>query len=407
MCELHQTTMPNKRLKLAFYVIAITFGVISGFSNLGWINDIAITVSEIFIKIFKCISMPLISLSMIVTIVNYNASNQMRWVAKKVALYTLATTVISATVACLLYLSVNPNNVSYYSSSEKIIQVNKVSYLSYLTKIIPSQFFEPFMEHNVWGVLIIAITFGIAIRNIEDDKQKQVISGFFQALHNIITFFTKYIVRLMPVALYGFIAVTIIEFKQGKDILQIAEYLTVVIGANLIQGLIILPIWLKFNKISPVLAFKAMFPALSLAFFSKSSAATLPVTIEAAESRFNIKPEIARFALPLCTTINMNGCAAFIFTTVIFVMQNQGINVTLPMMGLWIIIATITAVGNAGVPMGCFFLSASLLSSMGMPIALMGIILPFYSIIDMVETSLNVWSDVCVTKVVDEKHHKL
>ena len=72
-------------------------------------------------------------------------------------------------------------------------------------------------------------------------------------------------------------------------------------------------------------------------------------------------------------------------------------------MGLWIIIATIAAIGNAGVPMGCFFLSASLLASLNIPITLMGIILPFYSLIDMLETALNVWSDACVTKVVANK----
>jgi Na+/H+-dicarboxylate symporter len=84
-------------------------------------------------------------------------------------------------------------------------------------------------------------------------------------------------------------------------------------------------------------------------------------------------------------------------------MQNHGIPITYSMMALWIFVSTIAAVGNAGVPMGCFFLSASLLASMDVPITLLGIILPFYSIIDMIETSLNVWSDSCVAKVIHEK----
>lgn len=71
-------------------------------------------------------------------------------------------------------------------------------------------------------------------------------------------------------------------------------------------------------------------------------------------------------------------------------------------MALWVVVATVAAIGNAGVPMGCFFLSASLLASMNVPITLMGIILPFYSLIDMLETALNVWSDSCVVKVVDQ-----
>ena len=149
---------------------------------------------------------------------------------------------------------------------------------------------------------------------------------------------------------------------------------------------------------------RKMMPALSVAFFSKSSAGTLPVTMEAAEKNVGILPRISRFVLPLCTTINMNGCAAFIFTTVIYLMQNHGIELSIWTMLTWIVIATIAAVGNAGVPMGCFFLSASLLASMDIPITLLGIILPFYTIIDMVETALNVWSDTCVTTIVNKKY---
>lgn len=125
--------------------------------------------------------------------------------------------------------------------------------------------------------------------------------------------------------------------------------------------------------------------------------------METAEKNLNVKPQVSRFVLPLCTSLNMNGCAAFIFTTVIYLMQNHGMEITLPMMALWIVISTVAAIGNAGVPMGCFFLSASLLASMNVPITLMWLILPFYSLIDMLETSLNVWSDSCVAKVVNEK----
>lgn len=77
--------------------------------------------------------------------------------------------------------------------------------------------------------------------------------------------------------------------------------------------------------------------------------------------------------------------------------------ITYATMALWVVVATVAAIGNAGVPMGCFFLSVSLLSSMNVPIELMGIILPFYGLIDMLETALNVWSDACVTKIVNDK----
>jgi Na+/H+-dicarboxylate symporter len=100
--------------------------------------------------------------------------------------------------------------------------------------------------------------------------------------------------------------------------------------------------------------------------------------------------------LPICTTINMNGCAAFILVTSLFVMQNGGTSLTWSTILLWMLISVVSAVGNAGVPMGCFFLTMSLMSGIGAPVAILGIILPIYTIIDMVETAENVWSDSCV-----------
>ena len=112
-----------------------------------------------------------------------------------------------------------------------------------------------------------------------------------------------------------------------------------------------------------------------------------------------INPAIARFLLPICCTINMNGCAAFILVTSLFVMQNAGMELTLGGMIAWLFVAVLSAIGNAGVPMGCYFLTLSLMSGIGAPIGLMGIILPIYTIIDMIETAENVWSDSCVASM--------
>ena len=83
-------------------------------------------------------------------------------------------------------------------------------------------------------------------------------------------------------------------------------------------------------------------------------------------------------------------------------MQQGDTPITLSTILLWILIAVISAVGNAGVPMGCFFLTLSLMSGIGAPVAVLGIILPIYTIIDMVETAENVWSDSCVAAMVDK-----
>lgn len=102
----------------------------------------------------------------------------------------------------------------------------------------------------------------------------------------------------------------------------------------------------------------------------------------------------------------MNGCAAFILVTSLFVMQNGGMQLTWGTILLWILISVISAVGNAGVPMGCYFLTLSLMSGINAPIGILGIILPIYAIIDMIETAVNIWSDACICVIVDKKLKK-
>lgn len=165
---------------------------------------------------------------------------------------------------------------------------------------------------------------------------------------------------------------------------------------------IILPLFLVLRGLNPFKVARGMLPAVAVAFFSKSSAGTLPVTMASAENNCGVNPKVARFVLPICTTINMNGCAGFILITSLFLMQNAGIEITTGTVIAWIFIATIAAVGNAGVPMGCYFLTISLLSSMNVPVLLMGIILPVYAVIDMIETAVNVWSDATVANIVNK-----
>jgi Na+/H+-dicarboxylate symporter len=346
--------------------------------------------------------MPVVSLSVIIALSSYDSDRSMVSVWKKTLCYTIATTVIAASLSAMLYVLISPSNVtllSEHSADSKPIATN---YLKYFLEIVPDSILNSFMEHKVLSVLLISVILGIAIRFIKESDAKSSVVSFFRGIHSVFFTITRLIVKILPIGLFGFVAVSVKELQSGTDLAGMGKYFLVIIAANLVQGIVILPLMLAAKKINPLAAMKAMLPALSVAFFSKSSSATLPVTIDTMESKLGIDHKISRFTLPLCTTINMNGCAAFIFTTVIYVMQNHGVEITLFTMLTWVLIATLAAIGNAGVPVGCFFLSASLLSSMDIPMPLMGVILPFYGVIDMIETALNVWSDSCVTMAVNE-----
>ena len=403
MCAHHETDKKSRKRLPWIYLGMILLGIFSGLSGIPFLEGLGGVISESFIRMFKCISLPIIALSLIVTLSSHGSEDGMGAVWKRTLAYTLTTTVIAAAVALGLYLLIAPEAMPVAGSFESTMEVGTGGYFTHLSNIIPDNIFSPFLEYQVMGVLLVGMMVGIAIRHIKDPDAKKSISCFFRGAHGVLLVITGWIVKVIPIGLYGFITVTTLQLKGGMELKGIGKYLLVVIAANLVQGFVILPLWLKMNKQKPFVAMKGMLPALSLAFFSKSSTGALAVTMDSAEKKLGVSPKVSKFVLPLCTSINMNGCAAFIFTTVIFVMQSHGITITPMGMVAWVFIATVAAVGNAGVPMGCFFLSASLLASMNVPITLLGVILPFYSLIDMVETSLNVWSDSCVAKVVDQK----
>lgn len=404
MC-VHQLKQSSQKLLSlpVIYALMILLGLYSGFSGIAFLQNVGIFIADVFIKIFKCISLPIISLSIIVTLSNYRTDGVMRTVWRRTMTYTLGTTLVAAATSCVLYSLIRPTMVSKVVPLQSNLHLNQTDYFQHIANLVPETIFAPFLDHQVISVLMLGIIIGTALRFISDEDAKHTLTQFFRGAHGLFMVITHWVVKIIPIGLYGFITSTVVQLKGGMTLRGIGEYLMIVVLANLIQGFVILPLWLRSHGIKPYQAMKGMFPALSLAFFSKSSVGTLPVTMNTVEKNLHVKSGISRSVLPLCTSINMNGCAAFIFATVVYLMQNNGIEISATLMVMWVLISTIAAIGNAGVPMGCFFLSASLLSSMNVPITLLGIILPFYSLIDMLETALNVWSDSCVVKVVNDK----
>ncbi|CAO4838344.1 MAG: Proton/sodium-glutamate symport protein [Holosporales bacterium] len=387
-------------------VIALLLGVIAGLLNIGILNQFAHVVADIFMRLLKLLSLPVISFSLLATLSGLGNWKTLQNLGGRVIRYTLLTTVIAASVAAILYGIFQPRINAMQNICDLSNQNPNCSYTTHLANIIPSNILQPFVEHNVIGVLFIAIFFGLGILSLPEEKRKvvhQLLDGIFESVMNMI----RWVVYFMPLAVFAFVVEFVHELKfvntLQKDIglSSLGLYVSLVVAANLIQAIVVLPVLLKMKGIPVLRTAKGMAKALSLAFFSKSSAAAMPVAMECAQ-HLKADPNVVRFSFPLCTTINMNACAAFIYITVLFVSSSHGIEFSFSNKLMYILVATIAAVGNAGVPMGCFFLSSALLTTMGVPITLMGVILPVYALIDMLESAINIWSDACVTLIVNE-----
>jgi len=382
---------------LIYISFGLILGVISAFLPFALLHNIAEETSEIFIRFLKLICTPIIFLSIISTISGMKNIKEMKFFGLKTFKYTIFTTIIAAAIGLLLFESIQPSTVE--ASAVEAVQ-NNLSYFDAVKQIIPDNIFKAFSENNVTGIAFLAFILGIAALGLPKNQQ-ETIHSFFSAFFTIFLRITGFIIKIMPIAIWSFTTLFVLEvFKGNFNIRAIASYVICVVLANLIQGVIVLPIILKRKKISPIALFKSMSEALVIAFFSKSSSAALPVTIRCAEEKFKIPRKISNFTFPLCSVINMNACASFILITVLFVGSEAGIAFSFYSKLGWILLASIAAIGNAGVPMGCYFLATAFLSGIGSPLHLMGIILPVYAFLDMLETAINVWSDSCITAIV-------
>lgn len=392
--------------KAIFYLTGLILGAIIGLINNQDVNELMHFIATVFTRLFSFIAIPVIALSIINTLSRLRKGSHGGRIFLHTIFYTLFTTILAAIIAAILFIVVSPANVT--AGSTVLFDASAIgngeTYFSHIIGVIPNNLLQPFVSGNVLSILIIAAVFGMALAVMPESKNKHAVISLFAGLQDMLFILIHWLIAILPLGILAFTAQLVSQLEAGVILGGIAQYFGVVIGANFIQLLLILPLVLIIRGLSPVKIFRGMLPALAVALFSKSSAGTLPVTLASAEDNLHVDRRVSRFVLPICTTINMNGCAAFILVTSLYLIQNATrMDISGWTMLAWIFIATIAAVGNAGVPMGCFFMTLSLMSSMNVPVQLMGIILPVYAVIDMVETCLNVWSDSCVCNIVNKE----
>lgn len=392
--------------QLAIWMTALILGLILGMFNVNWLNNFFNFIATAYTRLFKFVAVPTIALVIATTLATLGAKKNTGRIFLHTMVYTLLTTVVAALVGAVLYKLIAPGNLPteliQQGASEVPQNLGSTSYYDHILSVIPDNLLTPFASGNVLSILIVSASVGLALALMKDSENIQIVLKEILGLQELLFTFIKALVWALPLGIVAFAAQLSAQMSAGVVVNSLGKYVAVVLGGNLIQFFVVLPIFLLICKINPLKVFRQMLPAVLMALFTKSSAATLPVTVESAENNLKAKPEIARFVLPICCTINMNGCAAFILVTSFFVMQNGGIALTLPIILTWVLISVVSAVGNAGVPMGCYFLTLSLMSGIGAPIGIMGVILPIYAIIDMIETAVNVWSDSCVCAMVDK-----
>jgi len=249
-------------------------------------------------------------------------------------------------------------------------------------------------NRRMLAVIFFSLLFGYYLARI-DEPGGSTLRAFWQGVLDVMMRITALVMRFAPVGVFGLVAKVIAStgFAAFGPLLR---FFFTVLAALLIHALVTLPILLRLAGVRhPFAHYRAMAPALLMAFSTSSSSATLPLTLECAEERAGIPNRIAAFVLPLGATVNMDGTALYECVAAMFIAQAYGVQLSFAIQFTVVLIALLTSIGVAGIPSASLVAITVILSAVGLPLDAVGLILVVDRVLDMVRTSVNVLSDSC------------
>ncbi len=383
-------------------VLGLVCGLLFG-ENIVWVKP----VGTAFIRLITMVVVPLVFASLLVGTASLGDIKKLGRIGGKTLLFFAVTTVIAAIIGLVLVNIVEPgSNIPpetrtllmesfKYQAEMKVENVQQApSILQIFLNIIPSNPFASFSETNILQIIFFAIFFGITLTLIPNEKA-DVILKFFEGLNDVMIKMVLIIMKAAPIGVFALIASIIGEFGQGI-IMSLFSFLLVVIAGCLIHLFTVYPLSLRYlSKYSIRKFFKGIRPAQYIAFSSTSSSATLPINMQVCEKDLNIPPQICSFVLPLGATINMNGSSLYQAVSAVFITTVLGIDLSVTQQIYIVFIATLSAVGTAGVPAASIVMLAMVLSAMNIPLDMIALVLGVDRIVDMFRTTVNITGDAC------------
>ncbi len=274
----------------------------------------------------------------------------------------------------------------------------------FLLGLIPTNPINAMANDNFLQIIIFSIFTGIVINMLGDKTKalKEVIFSASQVSFKMI----EIIIKLAPLGVFGFISWII--GTQGMDILEaLAKLMLAVLAACAFQYIVFGFMILIFARMSPLPFYRKILLTQSIAFATSSSKATLSTAMGQLQERMGVSKTNSNFLMPLGVCINMDGTAIYLGICALFFAQAYGIDLTMQNYMMLVMTCTLGSIGAAGIPSGSIIFMSMVLTSVGLPIEGIGIILGVDRILDMVRTTINITGDSAITLIVDKSEGSL
>nr|NQU90758.1 dicarboxylate/amino acid:cation symporter [Bacteroidota bacterium] len=379
-------------------ILAVIFGIYFK-EYISWVSWMGV----IFLRALKMIIIPLILSSIISGITNIGKAENIGRLGLKTMTYYLSTSMFAILTGLVLVNLFKPGIGADLNLSRKVdINAGTDSLGETLINVIPDNIFSALSSNGqMLSVIFFAMLFGFFITQI-DKKPKKLLSGFFNAVFDVMMKLTLFIIKFTPIGIFGLVAEKVAQQDDLMALMQsMGLYMGVVLMALAFHAFVTLPLIARFvGKVNPWKQFNALRTPLITAFSTSSSSATLPLTMEAVEFNAGVSNKISSFTLPLGATINMDGTALYECVAVIFIAQAYGYDLSVIQQVIVVITALLASIGAAGIPMAGLVMITIILTAVGLPLEGVGLILAVDRILDMFRTTVNVWSDSCGASII-------
>jgi Na+/H+-dicarboxylate symporter len=359
-------------------------------------------IGDMFVALLKMLVVPLVFASIYTALTGLGSAQKLKNIGgKTVALYLL-TTALSVFLA-IIVMNIFPIGEPVSSAGltyAKASEIKPFSFHDMIMSFIPSNVFNSLASGYMMQVIVFAVFLALASFKMKK-RHQEVLFDLFSAINEAMFHIAKWVINLTPIGVFSLISYIIA--KQGIDvILGLWEYVLVVLGVILLHGLVTLPMVLAlFAKINPYAYMNAVKESTIMAFSTASSAATLPVSLRVVQEKGGVSSESAGFVLPLGATVSMDGTAAYLTIAVLYIANLAGVAMSIGDQLILGVTVVALSVGVAALPSASLVMMVVILNQVGLPVEYLAIIVAVDRILDMARTSLNVTSDLVVTKIVD------
>ncbi|MBZ5200136.1 dicarboxylate/amino acid:cation symporter [Planomicrobium chinense] len=364
-----------------------------------------VPLGQIFLSLIKMLVVPLVLFSIILGTTGLGDPAKLGRIGFKTIAYFLVTTTIAILIGLGLAAVIKPGLAGDFDLENASFEVEEAPAVAEtLLNIIPANPLAAMTEGNMLQIIVFAVFVGLALTAL-GEKTRGVVKLIEQG-NEIMMYLVGLVMKFAPYGTFGLIATAV--GSQGFSAMKaMGSYMVVILAALLLHAAFTYGGTVAFlAKKNPIWFFKKFAPAMTVAFSTSSSTATLPVSMEVAQKDLGVPKSISSFVQPLGATINMDGTAIMQGVATMFIAQAYGVDLTAIELATVVLTAVLASIGTAGVPGVGLIMLAMVLGSVNLPVAGIGLVIGIDRLLDMTRTAINISGDAACAVYVAETEGK-